>query len=312
MRRFFLRVYRITKEEDLAQTDLKQKSLEELNDVFADIINVLLFDGRQVVSEDELEDANPRSNYSARGKIREQERDVAKFWRKHEVRFALLGLENQSVEDEDMPLRVIGYDGAAYRNQIRRGETAETKERYPVVSLVLYFGTEHPWRKPKSLHEYFEPEKALKPFVSDYRVNVFDIAFLSDEEVARFQSDFRLVADYFVQVRKNKHYNPPETTIRHVSELLTLMSAVTQDNRLEEIQEEFKRRERVNMNEVIDYYINLGEERGIRKGISQGMQQGMQQKEADDVEKMSEYFLMQNPMLTKEQAVEMAESILRG
>lgn len=57
------------------------------------------------------------------------------------------------------------------------------------------------------------------------------------------------------------------------------------------------------MNEVIDYYINLGEERG--------MQKGMQQKEADAVEKMADYFLVQNPTLTREQAVEMAEGILR-
>ena len=35
--------------------DIAEKHLEELNDVFADIVNVLLFDGEQLVKENELE-----------------------------------------------------------------------------------------------------------------------------------------------------------------------------------------------------------------------------------------------------------------
>ena len=165
----------------MAQKDIEKKSLEELNDVFADIVDVLLFQGRRVIAEEELTDALPRSNYTAQGKKREQERDVAKFWKKHELRIALLGLENQEKEDPDMPLRVIGYDGAAYRDQIRRKE--KTKERYPVITLVLHFGTKHPWSGAKSLHEYFDLSEELRPYVSDYRMNVFDIAFLTDEQV---------------------------------------------------------------------------------------------------------------------------------
>ena len=37
--------------------DITEKTLEAYNDVFADIINVLLFKGKQVVKENELEDA---------------------------------------------------------------------------------------------------------------------------------------------------------------------------------------------------------------------------------------------------------------
>ena len=46
--------------------------------MFADIVNVLLFDGRQVVSADDLETVKDRSQYKADGKIHEQERDVSK------------------------------------------------------------------------------------------------------------------------------------------------------------------------------------------------------------------------------------------
>ena len=36
--------------------DPHEKSLEAYNDVFADIVNAVLFEGRAMVSEDELED----------------------------------------------------------------------------------------------------------------------------------------------------------------------------------------------------------------------------------------------------------------
>ena len=63
----------------MSEKDKTQKSLEELNDVFADIANVLMFNGEEVIKQDQLHEANPHTNYSASGKIREQERDVSKF-----------------------------------------------------------------------------------------------------------------------------------------------------------------------------------------------------------------------------------------
>ena len=54
----------------MAQKYASEKILESYNDVFTDIVNVLLFKGRKVLSEDELEDQAPRSYYKADGKVR--------------------------------------------------------------------------------------------------------------------------------------------------------------------------------------------------------------------------------------------------
>ena len=62
----------------MAGKDISEKILESYNDVFSDIVNVLLFDGKQVLSADELEDQAPRAVYKVDGKLREIERDVAK------------------------------------------------------------------------------------------------------------------------------------------------------------------------------------------------------------------------------------------
>ncbi len=199
----------------MGEKDITEKTLEAYNDVFSNIINVLLFDGRNVVKEDSLTDANALSQYKADDtKIHEQERDVAKYWNTNEanIHICLYGLENQTAIDVDIPLRIISYDGAAYRAQLLKKEEKETyrAKLYPVVTLVLYFG-EKRWEKPHTLHECLTIPEDLKPYVSDYKVNIFEIAWLEEETVKKFKSDFRIVADYFVQICKNKNWTCSET-----------------------------------------------------------------------------------------------------
>ena len=59
--------------------DITEKALIAYNDVFADIVNNLLFSGRKVISENELEQGRERSAYLGEKGIREQERDISKF-----------------------------------------------------------------------------------------------------------------------------------------------------------------------------------------------------------------------------------------
>ena len=217
----------------MGEKDKVEKTLESYNDVFADIVNVLLFNGTDEVKEDDLTDDTVHSIFKTDGKIRSQERDVAKFWKNCNVRIALYGFENQTKIDSDMPLRIMGYDGASYKRQIlkkdkKKKEQKTNKERYPVVTLVLYFGFRR-WKKPRNLLEAIKVPEKLKPFVSNYNINIFEIAYLSDEQVNMFKSDFRIVADYFVQKRKYKKYVPSKQVIKHVEEILHMMRILTGD-----------------------------------------------------------------------------------
>ena len=214
----------------MAEKDITEKTLEAFNDVFADIVNGLLFQGRQVIQEYTLTDAQPYSMYKTDGKLHEQERDVAKYWNKTtssriSVRIALLGFENQSKYEKDMPLRVMGYDGTAYRAELYQ------EERYPVITLVLYFGNE-PWGKNRSLYDAIEIPEEFKPFVSDYKINVFEIARLPEDAINYFHSDFKIVVDFFIHKRTNPDYRPvdPEK-FKYVDEVLKLLTAITHDER---------------------------------------------------------------------------------
>ena len=249
--------------------DITQKVLEKYNDVFADILNVLLFNGRDVVEESTLTDALPMSMLKIDGRVRSQERDIAKYWRKSKINVALFGLENQTTPNKLMPLRVLGYDGAEYVKQSRKENI--DKAKYPVITLVLYLGYEKEWNYPKTLFEVLDIDEDIKPYVNDFKINLFEIAYLDKEKINLFKSDFRILADYLYQMRVNRDYIADETTIEHVEELLTLMSAMTGDNRFEETINDLKGKEKINMCEVLDRV----EARGIEKGIEQGIEQGV-------------------------------------
>lgn len=134
-----------------------------------------------------------------------------------------------------MALRTIAYDGASYKQQLTellaKADDKGSEEKvvpYPVVTIVLYFGDKH-WRKPKSLLKTLVVLPELRPYVNDYKINLFEIAFLSEEQVNMFKSDFKIVADYFVQKRKNQNYVDSQDTFNHVNEILQMMRAVTGD-----------------------------------------------------------------------------------
>lgn len=251
----------------MAEKDITEKILADYNDIFADIVNVLLFDGKKIINENDLETTNSKSMYKTEKKIHELERDVSKFWLQSNIRISLIGFEHQTAHDSDMPLRVIGYDGSSYRAQCLNEESAQA--HYPVITVVLNFGM-HKWTKHKQLSDCFDIPDALKPYFSDYKINVFNIAFLSDDQVAMFKSDFRIVADYFVQMRKNKKYKPKEETIKHVDEVLKLMSVLTKDNRFLEAQNTESGKKVTNMCEALDIIENKGIAKGIAKGKAEG------------------------------------------
>ena len=253
--------------------DITEKMLEKYNDVFADILNVLLFAGRDVVDESALMDALPMSMLKIDGRVRTQERDIAKYWRKNKINVALFGLENQTVPNKLMPLRVFGYDGAEYVKQSRKENGDRAK--YPVITLVLYLGYEKRWNYPKRLFEVLDIDEDVRPYVNDFKINLFEIAYLEREKIDLFKSDFRILADYLYQMRENRDYIADETNIAHVEELLTLMSAMTGDNRFEETINDFKGKEKVNMCEVLDRVEARGIEKGIEKGLEKGIEQGI-------------------------------------
>ena len=267
----------------MGQKDITQKNFEAYNDVFSDIVNGTLFDGREVIKPEALVDAIAKSQYKADDNvIHEQERDVAKYWTDKNcyIRLALLGVENQLAIDMDMPLRVIGYDGSSYRDEMNHDEIVIDEatgkkhkirhERYPVITIVLYFG-KTPWKKPLRLYDVLKISDELKPFVSDYKINLIDVPRLTRKQVEKFTSDFQIIADYFVQLNENNDYVPKDKTIKHADSFLKLMSVLTQDDKYAKIGREISYDEEgFNMCEVLDKAEARGKAIGEARGKAIG------------------------------------------
>ena len=156
-------------------------------------------------------------------------------------------------------LRLISYDGASYRAEL------SLKERYPVITIVLYFGNTH-WESNRTLHEAVGVPDGLMPYFNDYRINLFEIAFMSDDEISRFHSDFRIIADFIAHKRADPDYvSTDRTAFIHTDEVLKLMSLLTGDDRYElTINSEGGKPK--NMCEMLDRVEAKGEAKGITKG----------------------------------------------
>ena len=214
----------------MGEKDILEKKLLMFNDVFADFVNGIMFDGKDVVKEDELVDLSGWSHYKGDdSKHRFQDRDVVKLWKKENVVISLIGIENQDVPDKNMVFRVLSYDGASYRTQLVEEESRKRKKNasiegelqdiFPVITFVIYYGEEE-WRHETTLHKRLNLGSELKHYVSDYSINLIDLKKLSEDDINKFKKDFKLIADYMVKGSKHKadriDLNHPE----EVSELI--------------------------------------------------------------------------------------------
>lgn len=294
--------------------DAVEKILEEHPDVFADIINGLIYNGKDIVKPENLVDGPTAAMYkAAEGNINQKDRDVSKSDVKKGIEYAIYGAENQTSINRIMPVRIMGYDYASYDRSINKLKAQNRKEKReanyaeeihpgqkvcPVVTLVLYFGSKR-WDGPKTLHDMLDIPEALKPYVPNYSINLIEVAFLPDITIECFKSDFRLVAEFFKAKRlgKLKEWDYNKKKIIHMAELMEFFATFTNNKRFEEIKEAMV--ERAKKGEVTMYEpLGLVSEEELAEAEEKGKAEGRYQ----DVEK-----LISKMGLSKEEAMDTLE-----
>ena len=165
------------------------------NSRFADQVNGALFRGRQVVKPEELEPADMLFVYLGREAGRRKNYrsvvDKVRMWKGRLIH--ILAVENQSFVDYRMVLRNMLTESISYQKQWKQKKSYHERmgdleigsdaffsgmtrdEKFlPIVTLVVYCGTEHPWDGARCLHELLDIDEELKPFVPNYRLNLYD------------------------------------------------------------------------------------------------------------------------------------------
>lgn len=128
-------------------------------------------------------------------------------------------------------------------------------------------------------YESLDIPEELKPFTNDYKVNLFEIAYLTDEQVAMFQSDFKIVADFFVQLRKyGKNATFTDDTIIHVDEIMQLLTVLGHNDIAQKHQKVKKLKGEIrSMHDLFTKAEEIAREEGIEQGLKQGLEQGREQ-----------------------------------
>ena len=179
----------------MGKMDEYQFDYLEDNYRFADQVNGALFQGRQIVKPDELEPAEAQSVYLGKeAGARENFKtivDKTRMWKGRLLH--ILAVENQAYVDYHMILRNMLSESISYQKQWKQKKAAHERahdlkagtdeflsgmvkdEKFiPVITLVVYYGTEHPWNGARCLHDLLELEEGMKKFVTNYRLNLYD------------------------------------------------------------------------------------------------------------------------------------------
>lgn len=222
----------------MAEKDMAEKKLEDYPEVFTDIVNTLLFSDSSIhLDENKIIDGPTESIYKAEEKDKEQRRDTFKYYDigNKGILFcvAAYGIENQSTIDNVMPVRIMNYDASAYKSQVfgLKSSSKQTNQKrkriYPVITIVLNF-SEKEWKTSRSLYDMMALPSDLAKYVQDYKINVFDVAFLEDDVIEKFTSDFKAVARFFKDKRLRLEANDT-IEIKHPAEIADLFSVFTGD-----------------------------------------------------------------------------------
>lgn len=264
----------------MGQKDLAQKDLESYPDVFADTINSLLYEGKQVLLPQDLQPAPTETLYhGTEAFLRNQFHDVSQYVVQDGRIKAQYTLENESNASGKMILRRAGYEGAVYRNQYEK----QTRDIFPIISSVLHWGKKR-WKSPNNLKDLLKkqnlPESTMN-LINNIQLRVYNMRFLSREVRERFTSDMRIVVDYLAEEDK---YIPTNQPILHVEAFLRMMTELSDDFRYEEIIANPANRPsekgEITMCKLLDKYEAKGEQR-----VNQLVSLLLKQSRIDDIAK---------------------------
>jgi len=158
---------------------------------FADIYNGCLFGGKELMKPEDLEEADSVIVLpSLQTKATKIIADKVRKWKGYYA--SVIILESQSYIDYRMVLRAMKDDLANYEKQraqayqdfLDSGQEPSSHERLsrtpkdlkliPCITLVIYVGTDEPWDGKTELYEFLDIAEELKPYVSNYRFNLYD------------------------------------------------------------------------------------------------------------------------------------------
>lgn len=234
---------------------------------FADIINAMLFEGKDVIHADELllcdSDETIYFVYENRINVMERRRDILMHATVNGIP-VYIGLEIQSTINYSMPYRLLLYDTMTYHLQYKLIDKDHREHFRPtgVMSTVLYSG-DRTWHQPHSLLDRILVPEPLKGLVNTWKGNIRDIKEIN-VELLRNEKVKSLVS----AVQTIYRWNKDTSTIKELvlSKEVAIVVAVMTNSEELVIRIEKEEREEVDMCQVLEEFKLESEMRGLKQG----------------------------------------------
>ena len=117
-------------------------------------------------------------------------------------------------------------------------------------------------------------------------MEVFDIAFLEDDVIELFTSDFKLVAKFFKYKRLGKYDFLENEAIKHVQEFIDFLKVFTDDDRYNDIKQKILEMQKNGRSITLCTIAQTFEDRGIEKGLKKGIEKGIKQERINRIQIM--------------------------
>ena len=270
-------------QKDLAQSDYFNDKVR-----FADACNGILFQGKEIIRPEELQETDAEMVYREEEKRRKIIPDKVRMWKG--IYIAILSVENQTKVDYKMIFRTMKAEAVNYERQWDEREkeykragilhekanlcwVGKDEKFIPVITIVIYYGTDKKWDGATCLYDMLDMDKELEPYISNYRMNLFDYHDCKDFSIFKTEnrilfemlscSQDKTVMKKLLEEKRNQYKNIDGMTIRTIFDIIGIKYNSKIRAKIEEEEDMCKA-----WDEMMEDERQAGREEGIRAAVS--------------------------------------------
>ena len=265
-------------QKDLAQSDYFNDKVR-----FADACNGILFQGKEIIRPEELQETDAEMVYREEEKRRKIIPDIVRMWKG--IYIAILSVENQTKVDYKMIFRIMKAEAVNYERQWDEREkeyrrvgilhekaklcwVGKDEKFIPVITIVIYYGTDKKWDGVTCLYDMLDMDKELEPYISNYRMKLFD--YHDCEDFSIFKTENRILFEMLscsqdktamrklLEEKRNQYKNVDGATIRTIFDIIGIKYSSKMRAKIEEEEDMCKA-----WDEMMEDERQAGREKGI-------------------------------------------------
>ena len=186
--------------------------------------------------------------------------------------------EHKSYPDKLTLIQILNYCAVVWETCIRNKEPLK-----PIIPVVFYHGRRK-FNLPTDFSDYFEVDDAIRDYLLDFSIVLFDTNQRTDDEILRTCGNMYLAASILAMKHIFKDIRSLAPVLRQIVRLdrdrfLMVLEYVimAKDIKEEELEELIKDAGGDVMPSLAQKWLEQGRQQGLQQGMQQGIRQGMQQ-----------------------------------